>query len=310
MKAIIHTRYGPPDVLRLAEIDKPVPKDGEILVKVAATLATIGDCRMRSFRVSPAEWLFARLYLGVLGPRRQVLGMALAGDVEATGLGVTQFQPGDAVMASTFSANFGAYAEYKCLQESGMVVRKPPRLSYPQAAALLGGSTAALRCLRKAGIERGQRVLIYGASGAVGAYAVQLARWLGAEVTGVCSTANLALVQSLGATRVIDYTQEDFTQGSERYDVIFDAVHKLSPAQGKRALGPGGVYLDVDSASGSGEKKEELLAIVDLAEKGLIRPVIDCCYELDRIVEAHRYVEQGHKRGNVVITVGPTEERA
>lgn len=309
MRAVVYTEYGPPEVLRLEEVPKPAPRDHEILIKVYATAATIGDARMRSFTVPPAQWLFARLYLGVWKPKRPILGMSLAGEVEAAGSAVTRFQPGDSVFASTFAANFGGYAEYKCLPQNGLVLPKPPNVTYEEAAAIPAGSTTALRCLRKAGIQPGQRVLIYGASGAVGAYAVQLARHLGAEVTAVCGPRHVEMVRSLGAGQVLDYTQEDFTASGAVYDVVFDAVHKMAPAQGRQVLKPGGVYLDVHRASGNdGEKMNELVFITELVAQGIVRPVIDRCYPLEEIVAAHRYVDAGHKAGNVAITVSHKEK--
>lgn len=304
MKAIVYTRYGPPDVLHLVEIPKPVPRENEVLAKVRATTVTIGDVRMRRFDVPRGQWLFARLYLGIRHPKRPVLGMELAGDVEAVGRAVTRFKAGDAILASTFDVNFGGYAEYKCLPEGGMLVIKPAALTYEEAAAVPGGGMTALRCLKKGNIQPGQKVLIYGASGAVGTYAVQLARrHFGADVTGVCSTSNLEWVQALGADRVIDYTREDFTRRGETYDVVFDAVGKLPASQAKKLLKNSGSYINVHRDSGSGEKLEELHILKDLLEAGTIKPVIDRCYPMDQIVEAHRYVEQGHKKGNVTITI-------
>lgn len=306
MKAIIYERYGPPEVLQMKEVEKPTPRSHEVLVKIRATTVTIGDTIMRSLNIPIHGWqrIFARLYLGIRKPKRTILGMELAGDIEAVGRGVTRFKPGDQVFASTFGVNFGGYAEYKCLPENGMLTIKPANLSYEEAAVLPGGGMTALRCLRKGHIQSGQHVLIYGASGAVGTYAVQLAsRHLGANVTGVCSAANIELVQSLGAETVIDYTNEDFTQRSERYDVVFDAVGKLTPSDGKKALKPTGVYLNVHRDSDSGEKRDDLLFITELAAAGVLKPVIDRRYPLEQLVEAHRYVEHGHKKGNVVITV-------
>lgn len=291
-------------MLRLTEIPKPTPKDNEVLIKVYATTAHIGDTRMRSFTVPPNMWLFARLFLGIFRPRRKVLGMEVSGDIEAVGKRVTRFKPGDPVFASTSSVNFGGYAEYKCMPEDGMLAIKPDNLTYEEAAAAPNGMVTALRCLNKANVQPGQQVLIYGASGSVGTNAVQLAKHhFGAVVTGVCSSANLELVKSLGADVVVDYTHENFTERGPIYDVIFDTVGKLSPATGKRALKPTGVYLNVIADSGRGEKKEEFLAVKRLIEDGQLRPVIDRCYPLEQIVEAHRYVDKGHKKGNVVITV-------
>jgi NADPH:quinone reductase-like Zn-dependent oxidoreductase len=246
----------------------------------------------------------ARLYLGFRKPKRPILGMELAGDIESVGRQVTRFKPGDPVFASTFAVNFGGYAEYKCLSENGVLALKPANLTYAEAAAVPGGGQTALHCLKKGNIRSGQKVLINGASGAVGTYAVQLAsRHFGADVTGVCSAANLELVKSLGANQVIDYTRQDLTQSGATYDVIFDAVGKLSPAHGKKALKPAGVYINVHADSDGGDKRENLHLLKELIEAGKLKPAIDRVYPLEQIVEAHRYVEQGHKKGNVVITL-------
>ena len=306
MKAVIYERYGAPDVLRCKDVPTPVPGTNDVLIRIRATTATVGDSRMRSFNVPAAMWIPSRLYLGVFKPRRPILGMELAGDIVATGEGVTRFKVGDAVFASTFGVNFVAYAEYKCMPEDGLIALKPDYVTYEVAAAAVGAGMTAARCLRNGSIQPGQAVLIYGASGAVGTSAVQIAKHVyDAEVTGVCSTRNLELVQSLGADHVIDYTQDDFTRQGKTYDVVFDAVAKFPVARAKTALKPTGIYLNVHKHSdGSGSvRSEELLHIRQLLETGKFLPVIDRSYSIDQIVDAHRYVDQGHKRGNVVITL-------
>lgn len=302
MKAAIYERYGPPEVMQVKEVARPTPRANEVLVRVHATTVTAGDTRMRSFTVPPLQWLFARLYLGIFKPRRSILGMEVAGEVAAVGDDVTMFEPGDAVYASTFEVGFGGYAEYICLPEDGMIARKPANLTYEEAAAIPVGALTALYILNRVDIQPGHKVLIYGASGSVGTYAVQLAKHRGAEVTGVCSTANLELVKSLGADHVVDYTKDDFTRHGPTYDVIFEAVGKIPASHGKQALKPDGVYLDVIT-SNEKLKPEYLTTLRDLAEAGALRPVIDRRYPLEQIVEAHRYVDMGHKRGNVVITL-------
>ena len=306
MKAVIYTKYGPPDVLQLKEVEKPAPKDNEMLVKVHATTVTIGDTIMRSFNLPVSGWqkFMAHLILGWRRPKRPILGMELAGEVESVGKKVTRFKPGDPIFASTFAVNYGGYAEYKCLPENGVIAIKPDNLTYEEAAAVPGAGQTAFHCLNKGKIQRWQKVLVYGASGAVGTYAVQLAsHHFGADVTGVCSGTNLELVKSLGAGQVIDYTRQDFTQNGGTYDVIFDAVGKLSSAQGKRVLKPGGVYINVHADSDGGDKLENLLFLKELIEAGKIKAVIDRRYPLEHVAEAHHYVEKGHKKGNVVITV-------
>jgi len=302
MKAIVASKFGGPDVLHLQEVEKPAPKANEILVKVHATTVTVGDIRMRSLNVPPLFWLPARITLGFTKPKHPIYGMELAGEVEAIGKAVTRFKVGDPVFASTLAENFGAHAEYKCLPEDGLVFPKPHNMSYAEAAAVPIGAPTALRLLRKGNIQRGQKVLIYGASGSVGTYAVQIAKSFGAEVTGVCSTANLELVKSLGADQVIDYTQEDFSTSGALYDAIFDTVAKCPKSQYTKALKPNGTYITIARLN-TKQSGEEFTFIKELIEAGKLRAVIDRYYPLEDIAEAHRYVDMGRKAGNVVIQV-------
>jgi NADPH:quinone reductase-like Zn-dependent oxidoreductase len=322
MKAIVATAYGAPEVLQFKEVARPTPRTNEILVKVHATTVNSGDSRMRSFTVPPLFWLPARLALGFSKPKHPIYGMELAGEIESVGSAVTRFKPGDQVFASTFEEQFGAHAEYKCLPEDGAVVHKPQNLTYAEAATLPISAQTALHFLKAANIQPGQSVLIYGASGAVGTFAVQLAKHFGAVVTGVCGTRNVALVKSLGADTVIDYTQADFTQTGATYDVIFDAVGKTTFAQCEGILKHKGHYLHTALElpalkalwyalttgkrviGGTAVPRAEALAfLADLSATGQLKPVIDRCFSLADMVEAHRYVDQGHKTGNVVITV-------
>lgn len=302
MKAIVASKFGGPEVLQLKEVDKPAPKDNEILVKVHATTISAGDIRMRSLNVPPAFWLPARITLGFTKPKHPIYGMELSGEVVAVGKGVTRFKVGDAVFASTLAQNFGAHAEFKSLSEDGMVLPKPRNMSYEEAAAVPIGAPTALRLLRKGKIQRGQKVLVYGASGSVGSYAVQIAKAFGANVTAVSSTQNLDMVKALGADRVIDYTREDFSAGEAQFDAIFDAVGKCPKDRAEKALAPGGAFVTVAKLN-TKQSLEELTTVHDLIEAGKVRAVIDRCYPLEQVPEAHRYVGMGHKAGNVVIQV-------
>ena len=308
MKAIVATQYGGPEVLQLKEIEKPTPKDNEVLIKVHATTVTAADFRMRSFTVPAPLWIPARLALGITKPRQPIFGSELSGEVEAVGKNVTRFKVGDRVFASTLTENFGGYAEYKCLPEKAMMAIKPNNVTYEEAAAMPIGATTALRLLRKGNIQRGQKVMIYGASGSVGTYAIQLAKYFGADVTGVCSTSNLEMVKSLGADYVIDYTKEDFSATEERYDVIYDTVAKFPKSQYSQVLAPNGTFVSMAKLD-TKENMDNLIFIKELIEKGEIKAVIDRCYPLEDMVEAHRYIDAGHKKGNVVISVRQNNDR-
>jgi len=322
MKAAVYTRYGPPTVVEIKEVAMPVPGDHEVLIEVRATTVTTGDWRARSLEVPRGFGLMSRLFFGIAGPRQPILGTELSGDIVSVGGDVRGFRVGDAVFAFPGAA-MGGHAEYRCMPDDGMVAKKPASLGYEEAAALSFGGTTALTFLRKAAIQKGDKVLVNGASGGVGTAAVQLARHFGAEVTGVCSSNNLELVKSIGAARVIDYTRDDFTKNGETYDIIVDTAGTAGFARSKRSLKDGGRLLVVlgtlpdlllgparSMASGkkiiagsSSPRPEDLRFLATLAESGALKPVIDRRLPFERIVDAHRLVDTGHKRGSVVVTL-------
>lgn len=305
MKAIICTAWGPPEVLRVADVERPTPRKNEVRIRIVATSVTASDCIARALAAPARYRIVARLLLGIRAPRRPIFGMVLSGEVESVGRNVKNFQPGDQVFGlSQWKA--GCYAEYVCWRASGMLTARPANLSDAEAASLPYGGLLAMHLLRRASIQKGERVLVYGASGAIGTATVQLAKHFGATVTGVCSTRNLSLVESLGAERAVDYKREDFTKRGERYHVILDAVGKRKSASAMLhagdALEPGGRVLSIDDKFPR-LRRDDLLLLKQLAESGALRPVIDRTYALEEMVQAHHYVEEGHKRGNVIVTI-------
>ena len=306
MKAIVYAKYGPPDVLELKEVEKPTPMDNEILVRVYATTVSTAALWARTGKHPDSKFftLVARIAFGLRKPKKPIMGYELSGEIESVGKDVKLFKVGDQVYGTTTGLRAGAYAEYICLPEAwkqGVVAKKPVNITFEEAAAVPVGGLTALHFLRKANIQSGQKVLIYGASGCLGTYAVQIAKNFGAEVTGVCSTTNIEMVRSIGADKVIDYTKEDFSQSGKVYDVVFDAVGKISRSGSRRSLNKKGTYLT--SKSLTSEKTEKLIYLRELLEAEKIKPVIDRCYPLEQTAEAHRYADTGHKKGNVVITV-------
>jgi NADPH:quinone reductase-like Zn-dependent oxidoreductase len=324
MRAVVYDKYGPPDVLRLEEVERPVPKEDEVLVRVHATTVNRSDVHIREANRSnglPMTFL-SRSISGLRRPRQPILGSEFAGEVEAIGASVNEFAVGDHVFGST-GLRFGAHAEFMCVPVRARIARMPAGMSFEDAAPICDGALNALMCLKQADLRKGRTILIYGASGAIGTAGVQLARYFGADITAVCSTKNLELVRSLGADAVIDYTQEDFTKNGQTYDVIFDAVGKLSFRRSRASLEPGGIYLPTDGPvnlmwalmpSRRGAKrvvfqipprqpKKDVLFLKELIEAGKFRPVIDRCYPLEDVIEATRYVETQQKTGNVVLTV-------
>ena len=307
MKAVICTKYGTPDVLQMNELEKPVPKENEVCIRIYATSVTSSDCIVRGFNVSARYRLPMGIALGFKKPRNPVLGMVLAGKVDSVGKNVSAFKIGEDVFGMNRFA-FGTYAEYVCWPESSVMTKKPLNMTYEEAAALPYGGLLALHYLKKGNLQSGQKVLIYGASGAVGTSAVQLAKNFGADVTGVCSTGNLEMVKSLGADKVIDYTKEDFTNRGERYDLIFDAVpaaHRTIEIKYKKSLTSTGKYISVTQGTPKLDS-ENLILLRELAESGKMKAVIDRSYPLGDMAEAHRYVDKGHKKGNVIITLSDT----
>ncbi|MBN2228616.1 MAG: NAD(P)-dependent alcohol dehydrogenase [Candidatus Thorarchaeota archaeon] len=302
MKAIVVSRYGPPEGLKFVDLDKSIPKENEVCVRIHATSVTAGDAMLRRMKL-PLRWIMG-LFMGGLG-KNKVLGHEFAGVVESVGDEVSQYQPGDQVFGST-GMKGGAYAEFICVSEDSMIAMMPANLTFEEAAAIPIGGNTALHILKTGSLQAEQNVLIYGASGSVGSYAVQLAKYFGANVTGVCSTRNLKWVKEIGADETIDYTQDDFTKNGKSYDVIFDAVGKISRSLCKNVLRENGAFLTVRSTTK--ETQENLLLLKDLIERGKIRPIIDRIYTFNQITDAHSYADTGHKKGNIAITVIPSQK--
>ena len=329
MRAVVYDRYGPPEVLRLDDVPRPAPKEDEVLIKIHAATVTRSDCGIREANASSGLVVsfLSRLYSGLGGPKRRILGAELAGEVTAVGGAVSEFAVGDPVFG-TSAGRFGAHAEFICMRESAALAHKPAAMTFEEAAAICDGAMLALGCLRQADLRKGRRILVYGASGSIGTAGVQLAKYFGADVTAVCGTKNVELVRSLGADRVIDYTNEDFTKSGETYDAIFDAVGKLSFGRCMNSLKRDGIYLPTDGlwnlilvplTSIVGDKKvrfaipprfakKDVLFLKELIEAGKYRAVIDRTYPLESVIEATRYVETERKTGNVILTVSPTAD--
>lgn len=323
MKAIFTTKYGSPEVLQQKEIETPVPKANEVRVKIHTTTVTVADIRVRSFDVPLSFWIPARLTLGIFKPRKPILGVEVAGEIDEVGNAVTKFKKGDLVFASTFP-QFGGYAEYTCLPENGALALKPKNISLEESASIPIGGYTALNFLRKAELKAGQKILIYGASGSVGSYAVQIAKHFGANVTAVCSAKNFELVKSLGADKLLDYKDPNFNSHLETYDVVFVAVDKFPFSHAKKYLDKNGTFLNVSlplkslsmtwtslttsqkiySGKNDPVTADDLNYLKDLVEAGAMKVVVDCVYSFDQIVEAHHYVDKGHKKGNVLVRVG------
>ncbi len=318
MKAIVWTAYGSHEVLKYREFEKPFPKNDEVLIKIYASSVTTGDCRLRASKVPMGFWMLTRLAFGITKPRRPIIGMDISGEIELIGKDVELFKKGDKVYGTT-GMKLGANAQYTCLSEKSALVKKPNNITHENAVAIIFGGLTAIHFLRnKAKIQKGQKILINGASGAVGVASIQLAKYYGAEITGICGTSNIKLIEALGANKVIDYTNEDFTKNNETYDVIFDMVGNLSLHKCKKSLTKVGklILINADLITNllsisrnnlicgvAGESKEQLNFLKERIEAGELEAVIDRIYPLDRTDDAHRYVDRGHKKGNVIISV-------